>query len=338
MNNYDFFLENNQKVIEGIKEFIRNERMNRIFLNCADYLTLETLSDFARKNWGANFYMHNAKDIKSMMNCFRASVNINLKSFKSVYEGEISEIKIARDETGEVIGIDITLKTCKMSKNIHVNKYLYDTIKDISIGDVIYAEPSLGIIKRIGRSENKLDEYDLEGDKYVQLSKGPVCTVKVTETSLTLYDVDCAYNGYSEDITFFTRKHVDDIINEYSLSGIIKIEETILFIEDCQYLNYKQITDLFKLSEYFPSVKIILAGDALKMNSLISFDNVFKLNIKPENIAEIARLICPKLEIIEFKNVVFPLINRSNFNLILSILQISESPSEFLDYFNLQSC
>lgn len=336
-NTNEFTLKNNQKVLDGIKEFVVNEKMSKLFLNSVDSLLTKVLSDYTKKISSRGFTAVDSKEIKNIVDCFRASVCINFKSYKNIYEGEVTEIRISKDETGEVTGIEMTLKTCKMSKPLKLTKYLYGIVKNISIGDVVYIEPSLGILKRIGRSENRLDEHDLEGDKYVQVSKGPVHTSKEHEVEISLYDVDFAYNGYNEDITFFTRKHVDEIVSEYLASGIVQFKASYLFIENCHLLAPSQLSDLFKASEYSPSVKLILAGSGEETTYSDFFSSFFVLNVRPEDPSVILKNMCPKLEDEPLREAVFSVLTRGNYQLILSILSITSTPSEFLEIFDLQN-
>lgn len=62
----------------------------------------------------------------------------------------------------------------------------------ITIGDVIYIEASSGNVKRVGRCDAYVSEFDLEAEEYVPLPKGDVHKKKEIVQDVTLHDLDIA--------------------------------------------------------------------------------------------------------------------------------------------------
>lgn len=337
LNTHTLSLEKNGKALNSIKEFLSNSQITKLFLNSKDSLLLKTLSSFTRKTSKASCSIMDSRNIRNITDCFRAAAILNFKSRKDVYEGEVTSIKVLRDEAGGVCDIEVVLKTNKISTSLKLDKYLFDVINQINLGDVVYIEPNVGIVKRLGRSENRLDEYDLEGDKYVQLSKGNVHSVKENDVAISLYDVDYAFNKYNENISFFTRKHVDEIIGEYLSSGIVQFKESCLCIENSQFLNEESVAQLMQISDGYPSVKLLMSGDGTEVTYPDYLDGFFILNLEDnEDALELLKYDCKKLEDEQFSQVVRAVVDRSNYEMVLSALNICSSPSEFSEIYNLQ--
>lgn len=337
LNTKTLALKKNAKALDSIKEFISNSQITKLFLNSKDSLLLRTLISFIKNNSELSFSVVDGRNITNVMDSFRASVILNFRLHKDIYEGEVTGIKIMKDEAGNVHDIEVTLKTNKISASLKLDKYLFDVISQINIGDVVYIEPNMGIVKRIGRSENRLDEYDLEGDKYVQLSKGSVHSVKESNTTISLYDIDYAFNKYNEDISFFTRRHVDEIISEYMSSDIVQFRESCLFVENAQFLDRKSIVQLMQISDSYHSVKLVMSGDGSNMACSECLSGFFVLNLEDdEDVLDMVRYDCKKLEDEQFLQVVKPVISRNNHEMVLTTLNICKSPSEFNEIYSLQ--
>ena len=73
-----------------------------------------------------------------------------------------------------VDGVVLGLKTTKGSKQLRLDPSVYENLKNVAVGDVIYIEASSGNVKRVGRCDAYAAEYDLEAEEYVPLPKGDV--------------------------------------------------------------------------------------------------------------------------------------------------------------------
>ena len=190
--------------------------------------------------------------------------------------------------------IELSLKTAKATKQLTLPKYLVAVITNINIGDVVYVEPSIGIVKRLGRSETKADEYDLEGDRYIQLTKSGVHATKEREILLSLYDFDYAFNKYNDDISMFSRRHVDDVIISYLKLGIARFVDSCVFIESANLFSSSDLGLLARTVQSYPSLKVVIAGSGL--NEEYIKDYFFKTTPNSdENIVELVEYFMKSL-------------------------------------------
>lgn len=334
-NDRSLMLEANPKALEALKEFLSNKNMNRAFLNSDSPIILRALSTYANEYYSADYFKIDCRKTNNFVDLFRGSVKLCFKYNKEYYQGEVVDIKVVKNDSGSVIDIQMTLKTSKMSKTINIDASLYTTLCYINIGDVVYIEPNLGLIKRLGRSETKFDEFDLEGDKYVQLSKGQVFSSEEKTTILSLYDIDLAFNRYNEDISIFTRYHVDSIIKEYYSNDDLSFMESCICFENCHFLNPENLSIIFDLSRQFSFVKIIFSGQLVFSSPV--FNNSFFINIlNPEKLVNLMKYQNKKLDSDDFYSSIEKLVDIKNYDLILSILETTDSLEEFLSVFHMQ--
>lgn len=325
-------LKVNDRVINALKEFINNKSISRLFVQAESSLLLKAAFETARKL--AKFSMGHV-DVKLSQEDFtdvlRKNIFIRIRSTRDVYEGEVSDIKTVKDETGNPLWIEVFLKTSKNAKQVSLSKNLINVISNINIGDVVYIEPSIGIVKRLGRSETRTDEYDLEGDRYVQLIKGNVHNVKEKDITLSLYDLDHAFNKYKHDISPFTRINIDRIVKEYVSMGIAQVVETGLFVENCVSLSNGNIYKIIEMTTLYPSFKVIVSG-----NSNLDFDGFFltKFN-ENENMGDLVEYFSKKKMADDLKSAVCSVVTCHNYDLVLNVLKVSKTASEFIAIFNM---
>jgi len=220
------------KFLAAVKEFIHNRHIPALCvlsehppLRKAAYELVRASAEFAVPTYNTD-----AAFGVELTDFLRKNVFFSIKSVRDVYEGEVSDIKVIKDSEGNPLWIDLTLRTAKATKQVKLTKNLLSAISGVNHGDVVYVEPSIGMIKRLGRSETKADEYDLEGDKYLQLSKGGVHTVKERETLLSLYDFDYAFNKYDSNISTLVRSHVDGLIRSYVGLGVARQFQVVFLL------------------------------------------------------------------------------------------------------------
>lgn len=81
---------------------------------------------------------------------------------------------VKTSEFGKIINfVIISLKTVRGTKQIKLDPIIYESIQkeNIVLGDVIYIEANSGSVRRVGRCDAYITEYDLEADEYVPLPK-----------------------------------------------------------------------------------------------------------------------------------------------------------------------
>lgn len=328
----ELVLEVNSRALEAVKEFLNNKNINKMYINSENPIISKNLVSYASEYYSGEFLRIDCRRANDIVDVFRKSIRLSFKYMREYYQGEMVDLKIIKNDANIAVDIEMTLKTNKMSKTIKIEPSLLGALSYINIGDVVYIEPGLGIIKRLGRSENKIDEYDLEGDKYVQLSKGQVYSVEEKIKTISLFDIDFAFNKYNETVSIFTRMNVDNTIRDYLKSDTVKFIETCISLENCHYLHSKDLALLFYLSKQFPFVKILFSGKYLQNNSF--FDSVFFININnSERLINLMKYQCSKLDSEDFYKRIDSILNQNNYELILSILDTTDSLEEFLNVF-----
>lgn len=323
--------KNNSKAIEALQEFISNPLINKVCLNCEKSLLLRAFVEFIKKSAKFAFTQLDALKIKNIEDSLRKSIVLLIKSSRDVYEGEIIDIRHVRDENNIVQYIEMSLKTLKSTKKINLSKNLIELVNDVNVGDVVYIEPNIGLIKRIGRSETRINEYDLEGDKHVQLSKGSVHSTREKDIYLTLYDFDYAFNKYNDDISDFSRRHVDSIVLEYLQRGIAQFVCSGVYIENSKHLDILNIHRLVHVSDLYPHLKIFIdnANSEIFTKSFLYIDSVLD-----EKVIDILEYFSKNLSDVSLRSTVESVVNFENYETVLAILKLSNSPTEFKEMFN----
>ena len=164
VNNEIPVFKNNPKAISALQEFISNPLVNKVCIQYDKSLLVKSFVEFVKKSANFTLISEDAMRIKNVEDTIRKAVVLCVKSSRDVYEGEIVEIKHLKDENDVLWSIEMTLKTLKSTKKINISKNLINLVNDVNVGDVVYIEPNVGILKRIGRSESRINDFDLEGD------------------------------------------------------------------------------------------------------------------------------------------------------------------------------
>lgn len=234
---------------------------------------------------GTEVYSNEVKKTEVLEEALRRSILVRMRELKDIYEGEIAELRILDEEnplssySKKVKEIFITLKTSKESKKLKLASSLYEQIDKQRIvnGDVVYIEVNSGIIKKLGRSEAHMNDFDLEADTYVPIPKGEVLKRKEVIQSVTLHDLDMAnakptgqdmlslvfriLSPKKTEITERLRNDVNRMVNEYLEKGNAEIVPGILFIDEVHLLDVECFTFLHKVIESPLSPTVIFASN-----------------------------------------------------------------------------
>lgn len=323
--------KNNPRAILALEEFISNPFVNKVGIKCDKPLLVKAFVEFVTKSAKFTFTLADAMKIENVEDLIRKSVVLCIKSSRDVYEGEITEIRNIRDDNNVLCSIEMTLKTLKSTKKINISKNLVNLVNDVNIGDVVYIEPNVGILKRIGRSETRINEFDLEGDRHIPLTKSSVHSTREKDIYVTLYDFDFAFNKYDDRISDFTRRHVDQMVGDYLQRGIAQLVCSGLYIENADFLSSLNSFRLVNASDLYPHLKILIDN----INSEILNDSfLFIDSIYDEQPIDILKYFCKNLADPELKSTVEKVAKHDNFESIIAILSITNSPSEFIELFN----
>ncbi|KAI5160447.1 RuvB-like protein 1 [Nematocida ausubeli] len=238
---------------------------------------------------GSEVYSATIKKTEILHQAIRRATSIRIREIKSVFEGEVIDIKIEEKEDPlnnykkTISNIYVSLRSAKRTERLTLNPLLSQEIvkQKITVGDVIYIEPEENIIKKIGRSDSYASEFDIESDKYVPMPKGDIFMKKEVLQEMTLHEIDLAnakpkgedvfsiitqmqHTGRVE-ITSRLRADVDSKIN-YQLSiGAAEITPGVLFIDESHMLDLACYSFLSTILETDTCPVIILATNAGKI-------------------------------------------------------------------------
>jgi RuvB-like protein 1 (pontin 52) len=146
----------------------------------------------------------------------------------------------------------------------------------VEVGDVIYIEANSGAVKRMGRSDTFITEFDLEAEEYVPLPKGDVHKKKEVIQDVTLHDLDVAnarpqggqdivsmmgtlMKPKKTEITEKLRREINKVVNKYIEQGVAELVPGVLFIDEVHMLNLECFTYLNRALESTLSPIVIFA-------------------------------------------------------------------------------
>jgi RuvB-like protein 1 (pontin 52) len=224
------------------------------------------------------------KKTEILMENFRRAIGLRIKESKEVYEGEVVSLKPeeAEDPLGgygkAVSHVVITLKTSKGSKTLKLDPSIYDSLvkEKCQVGDVIYIEATTGAVKRVGRSDAYVTEFDLEAEEYVPVPKGDVHKKKDIVQDVTLHDLDVAnarpqggqdlmsvmgslMKPKKTEITEKLRREINKVVNRYIDTGVAELVPGVLFIDEVHMLDIECFTYLNRALESSLSPIVVLA-------------------------------------------------------------------------------
>jgi RuvB-like protein 1 (pontin 52) len=238
---------------------------------------------------GSEVYSSEVKKTEVLMENFRRAIGIRIKEARDVWEGVVTELQPVEtaNATGgygkQVTEVRVRLRTVKNELMLKCDGSIYEQIQQrkITVGDVIYIEPSRGEVQRVGRCDDRARETDLEADKFVPMPKGDVHKKKEIVQNVTLHDLDVANSrpqggggGGGKDfnammsqflrtkkteITEKLRTEVNKIVNKFIDQGIAELVPGVLFIDEVHTLDIECFSFLNRALESALAPVVIFA-------------------------------------------------------------------------------
>merc|ERR1712181_94254 len=233
---------------------------------------------------GSEVFSSEIKKTEVLMENFRRAIGLRIKETKEVYEGEVTELSPVETEnpvggfTKTVSHVVIGMKTAKGTKQLKLDPSIYEALQKerVEVGDVIYIESNSGAVKRQGRSDTFVTEFDLEAEEYVPLPKGDVHKRKEVIQDVTLHDLDVAnarpqggqdvmsmmgqlMKPKKTEITDKLRREINKVVNKYIDDGVAELVPGVLFIDEVHMLDIECFTYLNRVIESSLSPIIIFA-------------------------------------------------------------------------------
>ncbi|KAI5148887.1 RuvB-like protein 1 [Enteropsectra breve] len=325
-------IKNNTEALEALDEFIRNQDMKMVLISSQDTSQNKLFGSILWDKIQKRGVRASSLGITDGLSLVRQAVLLQCDSSVAAWEGEVRDIKMYRDANGDVNEIEMDLRTAKATKKVYLDKFMRREVSTINIGDVVYIEPSAGLIKRLGRSETRVNEYDLEADKYIPLAKGSVDQLKDRRTVISKYDVDYAFNEYKAGITSFTRDAVDSFIADSGTNMKIEYLDSFLMIEDLEYLGARQLATIISEIKRSPATKLVLVGDSSKICSQSILREIVQIQINAaESKIDILRAYSSKLSDENYLCAVEEYLGQAPLETLKNVICLSENADEFRD-------
>lgn len=215
-----------------------------------------------------------SKEIKSteiMAESIRKAISVRIYEVKDIYEGEVLSI----DED------NITIRSLKGTKTFKLSKELLEQVsyQMLRVGDVVHIDSSSGILKKMGRSESCMNDFDLEAERYVPLPKGEIYKRREFVHETTLHDLDLSQvNPTGQDnlslihqivgnkkfeITDKLRKEVDNLVISNQNCEVVL---GVLLIDKAHLLDEKLLAYLKKVIDS-PSCPTIILTSNIETNN-----------------------------------------------------------------------
>lgn len=226
------------------------------------------------------------KKTEILMENFRRAIGLRIKEDKSVYEGEVTEIKPVEVDNPlggygkQIHHVILSLKATSGTKVLKLDPSIYESLQKqrVEVGDIIYIEVNSGSLKRLGRSDAYATEFDIDAEEYVPVPKGSVAKNKLVIQDITLHDLDTAnanpqggqdvlsimsqlLKPKKTEITDKLRKEVNKRVNNLLKNGTAELITGVLFIDEVHMLDIECFTFLAKALESEIAPIVILASN-----------------------------------------------------------------------------
>lgn len=213
---------------------------------------------------------------EAITQALRRSIGITIKEEVELIEGEVVSITVERPASG--IGSKtgkIILKTTDMETVYDLGSKMIDTLnKDrVTAGDVISIDKSSGKVKKIGRSQSRIRDYDAMGPevKFVPIPEGELQKKTMSSHYVTLHDIDvinsrtqgflALFSGDTGEISQEVRSQINTRISEWQNEGKAVLTPGVLFIDEVHMLDLEVFSFINRAMEDPLSPLIIMASN-----------------------------------------------------------------------------
>jgi len=229
----------------------------------------------------SEIYSMEIKKAEILTQALRKSIGIRIKQTRNVYEGAIKEIKfrVVKSSWSPYAGTPreatLTLKTKDEEKTINVGEEIASQLAGLRArkGDVIWIDADTGEVHKVGRTKGieGAKEFDIEGERIIEIPSGPVRKTKDMVFTVTLHDLDLSAS--MQNIQFqvlfglFTerqindeiRREVDKSVRKMVGEGKGELVTGVLFIDEANMLDMEAFSFLNRALESDLSPLVILA-------------------------------------------------------------------------------
>ena len=199
---------------------------------------------------GAEVYSLEMSKTEALTQALRQSIGVRILEETEVIEGEVVEIQVDQEASGQKTG-RLTLCTTEMETVYDLGQKMIDMLSSekISAGDVISIDKSSGKISKLGRSFSRSRDYDAMGaqTRFVQCPEGELQKRKEMVHVVTLHEIDvinsrqqgflALFAGDTGEIKSEVRDQIDAKVLEWREEGRATLIPGVLFIDEVHLLD-----------------------------------------------------------------------------------------------------
>ncbi|KAL0229827.1 hypothetical protein PCE1_003391 [Barthelona sp. PCE] len=211
---------------------------------------------------------------EALVQAIRKSIGLKIREESEVIEGEVVSLKVQRpaDGKGAKTG-NIVLKTTDMESYFNLTAKMIDSLnkEKVSTGDVISIDRSTGRCTKLGRSYNRVNDFDIVGEavRYAQTPEGEIIKTRQVAHSVSLHDIDvinsrsqgflALFSGNTGEISGEVREQINEKVSEWIQEDKADFVPGVLFIDEVHMLDIECFSFLNRALESELAPVVVMA-------------------------------------------------------------------------------
>ncbi|CAI2352029.1 unnamed protein product [Caenorhabditis sp. 36 PRJEB53466] len=226
----------------------------------------------------SEIYSTEINKTEALTQAFRRALGIQIKEETEVLEGEVISLEVDRaaNGIGPKVG-KLTMRTTDMETMYDLGSKMVDAClrEKVVPGDVVQVDKASGRVTRLGRSFNRMHDYDAMGPqvKLVKCPDGEIQKRRETVHTVCIHDIDvinsrtqgyvALFSGDTGEIKAEVRDQINKKVLEWREEGKATFLPGVLFIDEAHMLDIECFSFLNRAIESELSPLIIMATNRL---------------------------------------------------------------------------
>eukprot|EP01125_Pyxidicula_operculata_P013672 TRINITY_DN4541_c0_g1_i1.p2 TRINITY_DN4541_c0_g1~~TRINITY_DN4541_c0_g1_i1.p2 ORF type:complete len:451 (+),score=124.15 TRINITY_DN4541_c0_g1_i1:1438-2790(+) len=225
---------------------------------------------------GSEIFSLEMSKTEALTQSLRRAIGVRIKEDTEIIEGEVVEIVLERpaNGVGPKVG-KLTLKTTDMETIYDLGQKMIDALikEKIQAGDVIQIDKASGKITKLGRSQARMNDYEVmpPGVSFVNCPEGEIQQRREIVHKVSLHDIDvinsraqgflALFTGDTGEIKPEVRDQINTKIGEWREEGKAEIVPGVLFIDEVHMLDIECFSFLNRALENDLAPIVIMASN-----------------------------------------------------------------------------
>jgi RuvB-like protein 2 len=225
---------------------------------------------------GSEIYSLEMSKSEALTQALRRAIGVRIKEETEIIEGEVVEMSIEKSASGAGNKIGkMTIKTTDMETIYDLGQKMIDALikEKVSAGDVITIDKSSGKITKLGRSQARINDYEVQPPSvvFVNTPEGELQQRRDVVHKVTLHDVDvinsraqgflALFTGDTGEIKAEVREQINQKISDWKEEGKAEIVPGVLFIDEVHMLDMECFSFLNRALESDFAPIVIMASN-----------------------------------------------------------------------------